>query len=126
LTYVLDASAVLALLNREPGGETVQQRLSQSVMSLVNAVEVATKLVDGGMSTAAAREAMDLLEIAMAEFDLHLAEATVELRKPTRALGLSLADRACLALAIREDATAVTADRIWASVDVGCKIEVIR
>jgi ribonuclease VapC len=126
MTVVLDASAVLAILNRETGADAVKKNLSQSLMSVVNVVEVGTRLVDGGMTAAAAREAIELLEIGMVDFDQKLADATVELREATRAVGLSLADRACLALALREKAIAVTADRVWAKVDVGCKIELIR
>jgi PIN domain nuclease of toxin-antitoxin system len=78
------------------------------------------------MTAEAARDAIDLLEIAMVDFDQELAETAIELRDQTRSVGLSLADRACLALALREQATALTADRVWSSVEVGCKIEVIR
>jgi ribonuclease VapC len=126
VTVVLDASAVLAVLNQEPGAEAVKGRLAESVMSVVNTVEVGTKLVDRGMTTEAAAIAIELLEIAMVDFDQELAEIAIDLRHKTRAVGLSLADRACLALALREQATAVTADRVWSSIDVGCKIEVIR
>jgi ribonuclease VapC len=126
MTVVLDASAVLAVLNQEPGADLVKERLSESLMSLVNTIEVGTKLVDAGMTAEAAREAIELLEIAMVDLDQRLAEVTVELREATRSVGLSLADRACLALAIREGAVALTADRVWANVEVGCPIELIR
>jgi ribonuclease VapC len=126
MTVVLDASAVLAVLNQEPGADLVQERLSEALMSFVNTVEVGTKLVDGGMTATAAKEAIELLEIAMVDLDQDLAEAAVELREVTRAVGLSLADRVCLALALREGAVALTADRVWAKVDVGCPIELIR
>jgi ribonuclease VapC len=126
MTVVLDASAVLAILNQEPGADVVQERLSEALMSFVNTVEVGTKLVDGGMTATAAKEAIELLEIVMVDLNQDLAEAAVELREVTRAVGLSLADRACLALALREGAVALTADRVWANVDVGCQIELIR
>lgn len=124
--YVLDASAVLAVLNQEPGADLVESRLAQSVMSVVNAVEVGTKLVDRGMSADAAREALGLLELDVIDFDRFMADAAVELRAETKRAGLSLADRACLALAIHQDAIALTSDRIWSQLDVNCKIEVIR
>ncbi|RIK87064.1 MAG: PIN domain-containing protein [Hyphomicrobiales bacterium] len=126
MKYVLDASAVLAVLNSEPGADVVAGRLANGIMSTINAVEVGTKLVDGGMTHEAASQAMSLLRLPLADFDGQLAAASVALRRPTEAAGLSLADRACLALALRENATAVTADRAWARVDVGCKIELIR
>jgi ribonuclease VapC len=126
MTFVLDASAVLALLNGEAGGEFVKQRLSDATISVVNLVEVGTKLVDNGMSLEAAQEAIELLELPTADFDAPLASLAIRLRLSTRKSGLSLADRVCLALAIQEEAVAVTSDRIWATIDVGCKIEVIR
>ena len=126
MTVVLDASAVLALLNGEPGAAMVKERLPDAVISVVNLVEVGTKLIDNGMSFEAAREAIELLELAIEEFDLSLAELAIQLRPATKGVGLSLADRACLALAVRLEAVAMTADKVWASVDVGCKIELIR
>lgn len=126
MSYVLDASAVLAVLNNEDGADAVVPHLSDSKMSQVNAVEVGTKLVDGGMTGEAAREALSLLEIALADFDAELAQSSIALRQATKPAGLSLADRACLALALRENAIALTADKAWASVDIGCKIELIR
>jgi PIN domain nuclease of toxin-antitoxin system len=126
MTVVLDASAVLALLNGEPGAAMVKGRLPDAVISVVNLVEVGTKLIDNGMSFEAAQEAIELLELAIEEFDLSLAELAIQLRPATKGVGLSLADRACLALAVRLEAVAMTADKVWASVDVGCKIELIR
>lgn len=126
MTYVLDASAVLAVLNREAGGAKVVPKLPNSVMSVVNAVEVGSKLIDRGMSAEAAWEAVDLLGITMTEFDLPLASATTKLRQQTRAAGLSLADRACLALAVRDNAIAVTADRAWSNLSGICQVELIR
>lgn len=126
MKFVLDASAALAVLNREPGAEYVVQHLDTSVISTVNAVEVGTKLIDRGMSGDAACEAIAFLNIPVVEFDYALAERAVGLRLSTKHAGLSLADRACLALALREQATAVTADRAWADLDVGCPVELIR
>jgi ribonuclease VapC len=126
MTVVLDASAVLALLNQEPGADMVKEQLADAMMSVVNAVEVGTKLVDRGMTVEAAYDALELLEIDMVDFDLPLAQTAIRLRGATRPVGLSLADRACLALAVREKAIAITADRVWAGVDPGCRIEIIR
>lgn len=58
MKYVLDASAVLAVLNSEPGADVVAGRLANGIMSTINAVEVGTKLVDGGMTHEAASQAM--------------------------------------------------------------------
>jgi PIN domain nuclease of toxin-antitoxin system len=123
---VLDASAVLAILNFEPGAEKARSYLPDGWISAANAAEVGAKLSDKGMPVAAAQSALALLRLKVADFDAALAHASVELRQPTRAKGLSLADRACLSLAIREQATAVTADRVWADIDLPCKVELIR
>lgn len=126
MKFVLDASAALAVLNREPGAEHVVERLDASLIGAVNAVEVGTKLIDRGMARDAAIEAIAYLNIPVLEFDHGLAERAVGLRLSTRRAGLSLADRACLALALREQATALTTDRAWAGLEVGCPVELIR
>lgn len=126
MSGVLDASAVLALINKERGADVVRRLLTGSVMSVVNAIEVGTKLMDKGLSPEEAWETLDLLDIPLVELDLELAVTATALRDATRPGGLSLADRACLALAIREDASAITADRTWASLDLPCPIELIR
>lgn len=126
MRVVLDASAVLALLNREAGADVVQSHLADAALSVANAIEIGSKLVDGGMSREAAWEAIELLDIELIELDIELAGLATALRRDTRHKGLSLADRACLATAIREKATAVTADRAWAGLDLPCPIEVIR
>lgn len=123
---VLDASAILALLNGEAGGEVVQSHLSEALVSVANVVEVGSKLMDGGMTHEAAWEAMELLDVDMIDIDVSLASLAMALRRDTRHKGLSLADRLCLATAIREGGTALTADRAWASLDLPCPIEVIR
>jgi ribonuclease VapC len=123
---VLDASAVLALLNREAGADVVQSHLADAALSVANAIEIGSKLVDGGMSREAAWEAIELLDIELIELDVELAGLATALRRDTRHKGLSLADRACLATAIREKATALTADRAWAGLNLPCPIEVIR
>jgi len=95
-------------------------------MSLVNAIEVGTKLMDKGLPYDRAWEALDLLDIPLVELDADLAAVAVALRPATRERGLSLADRACLALAVREGLPALTADRIWAELDLPCPVELIR
>lgn len=126
MSAVLDASAVLALMHGEPGAENVARRLTGAVMSVANAIEVGTRLVDRGASFEEAWDALDRLDIELVDLDVQLGAAAVELRNLTRTHGLSLADRACLALAVREGLPAVTADRVWSTLDVGCKVELIR
>lgn len=126
MTVVLDASAVLAVLNSEPGGDTVSGHLSGGLLSAVNAVEVGTRLVDAGMAPDDASVATNLLGMTIVDFDEELAAIATGLRPATRKAGLSLADRACLALAVREELAALTADQLWASVDVGVEVKMIR
>jgi PIN domain nuclease of toxin-antitoxin system len=113
---VLDASAILALLNGEMGAETVMAVLGDSIVSAVNYAEVVSKLIERGGTLAQARTALEIIDLAVSDFDVALAERVATLRAETRHLGLSLADRACLALAERENAPAFTADRSWQAV----------
>lgn len=126
MRYVLDASAALAWLNFEPGGDRVAGVLDDAIISAVNLVEVGTRLLDSGGTKEQVTETLGLLSVSIADFDAGLADAAIDLRTRTKAAGLSLADRACLALAMREGATALTADRAWARLDLGCEVELIR
>lgn len=123
--YVLDSSAVLALMFLEPGKDVVEKILDSSVIGRVNVTEVLTKLIERGSSLAEACENIEDLELTIAELDESQSRKIAELRPLTKHFGLSLGDRACLALAIQENAVAVTADRNWAELDI-CRIEIIR
>ena len=124
----LDASAVLALLQAEPGHAVVQAHVERSncFISAVNVTEVLTRLIDHGMSPEDAEFAFDALELDVIAFDDAAARATAALRMATRAQGLSIGDRACLALAARRKALAVTADRAWKDVKSDVRVEMIR
>jgi len=124
--YVLDASAILTLLNEEPGKDKVEGVLSRSSMSDVNYTEVLAKLLEAGLSVTEATESVGLLGVEIVNFDADMARLTAQLRTMTRKLGLSLGDRSCLALGIRSGSTIVTADRSWARLKVDVAIEVIR
>jgi PIN domain nuclease of toxin-antitoxin system len=123
---VLDASALIALLRREPGAERVADRLALAVIGTVNLAEVVSKFVRDGLPIDGLRDTIDELDLEILPFDEWLAYRAGELRIATRHHGLSLGDRACLALAERLGATAVTADRAWAALDVGIEVELIR
>ena len=123
---VLDASAVLAHLRGETGGDVVVERLAGGLVCTVNLTEVVQKLVEDGLSDIDIRAAMDDLAFAVVEFDETLAFAAGLLRRPTRSKGLSLGDRACLALARRENLPVLTADRVWAELDLGVEVVLIR
>jgi PIN domain nuclease of toxin-antitoxin system len=122
---ILDASAVLAVLQNERGMERVTPILDGSAIGQVNATEVLTTLVNKGAPISEAILALASLDLPVVEFDKSQSEMTSHLRFITKHLGLSLGDRACLALAIQENATAVTADRNWIGLSV-CPIEAIR
>jgi ribonuclease VapC len=123
---VLDASALLAVLRAEPGAERVEPRLEGVRIGAVNLSEVVAKLIDDGVPEAEIRRAIGRLELDVHDFDARHAYLAGLLREGTRGLGLSLGDRACLALAQSLDAPALTADRSWSRLDLGIAIEVIR
>jgi PIN domain nuclease of toxin-antitoxin system len=124
--YVLDASALLALLNAEKGAELVQDVLPRSVISAVNLAEVVTRLVGVGMPENEIQEALSLLGLKIIPFEEEEAFQSGFLYANTQRFGLSLGDRACLALAKMRGATAVTADRVWKELDVDVKVKLIR
>ena len=124
---VLDASALLALLNQEPGSEYVAAGIANgAAMSTVNLSEVVAKLSDIGIPEEVIREAISVLGIAIVDFDTALAYDVGLLRPLTRQAGLSLGDRACLALARRLDLPAVTTDRVWENLSLGVVMKLIR
>ena len=123
---VLDASAVLAVLNGEPGQKKVIPLLTESAISSVNLTEVAAKLLEAGMDEAGARLVVSVLGIGeIVDFTEDLAWEAARLRPLTKQFGLSLGDRACLALAIKLKLPAVTADKEWSKLKF-CKVTVIR
>lgn len=123
---VFDTSAMLTILFEESGADVALASVSEALCVTVNLTEVLTRCADKGFPLDAAEEFMATQKVEHVVFDTDLARLAASLRPATRHKGLSLGDRACLALAIREQAAAVTADRNWADLDVGCKIEVIR
>lgn len=124
---VLDSSALLATFNDEPGTERVKTALAMgAVISTVSLSEVVAKLTDRGFTPEAIHAMLDGLRLQFAPFDGDLAYRAGLLRPATRHAGLSLGDRACLALAAQLGLPALTADRAWATVEVGVAVEVIR
>ncbi len=126
MTIVVDASALLAFLFSEPGGTDVGSLLPDSVISAVNLAETVSRMLDRGWNEADVNQMLDRLPARLESFDRAAAVETGLLRQATRSRGLSLGDRACLALAIREGARVLTADRAWADLELGLEIEVIR
>jgi ribonuclease VapC len=123
---VLDASALLALLNAEDGSAVVQDLLPDAIISTVNLAEVVTRLSNLDMPEPKIRDALGVLGLEIIPFDEDQAFQAGLLSTYTRYLGLSLGDRACLSLALTRHAIAVTADRTWKKLDVGVEIRLIR
>ena len=123
---VLDASALLVLLNDEPGAELVAESLPQAAISAVNLSEVVAKLADAGMPDEAIRDALRGLPLDVVPFDVEQVYDAGLLRSATRGAGLSLGDRGCLSLARRLDLPALTADHTWEQLAVGATVRVIR
>ena|SRR5947208_3124618 len=125
--FVLDASAVLALLSHEKGWEQVEQAIAVgAVISAVNVAEVVSKLSDAGMPETAIGQVLDLLGLEIVDFNRSLAHQTGVLRLHTKHMGLSLGDRACLALAGLRNLPALTADRTWENLLLDVTVQLIR
>jgi PIN domain nuclease of toxin-antitoxin system len=123
---VLDASAVLAAVLGEAGRERVVATIDGAGLCVVNLSEAVAKLIDKGRTEQEALTDLEGFLPLAVPFDLAQAVDAGFLRDATRGRGLSLGDRACLALARRAGARVLTADRGWATLDVGVEIEVIR
>jgi len=121
--HVLDASALIAVIFREAGSDVVEPVLKRAAMSAVNLSEVAAKLIDRGYTIADAQASVQAFQLDVRPFDNGQALAAASLRATTRSRGLSLGDRACLALAESLNATVLTADRAWATYD---RVDLIR
>lgn len=124
--FVLDASALLAFLHDEPGARIVEKALPLASISSVNFAEVVSKMTDANLSPEAIDDVLDPLDLHVIAFDKANAIESGVLRRATRAISLSLGDRACIAVARALKATVLTADRSWAAAELGCKIEFVR
>jgi len=123
---VLDSSAVLALLWKETGSDRVADILGASAISAVNASEVIAKMVDRGIDDKTAEKILLTLGIEIVDFDTPTSIVAGQIRRNTKSLGLSLGDRACIALGMRSKRKIITADRAWASLVLEVEIELIR
>jgi PIN domain nuclease of toxin-antitoxin system len=125
---VLDASAILAGLNEEPGAERVAAALPDGVISAVNLAEVTAGLLRGGNSPVQVRAVIRALACSVIPADEEMAIDAGLLRAVTDRAGLSLADRFCLALARRLAVPVLTSDRNWSKVarDADVTVELLR
>jgi PIN domain nuclease of toxin-antitoxin system len=123
---VLDASALLAVLTGEPGAGYVERYLPGAVISAVNLSEAAGKLMERGAPLEAVKAAIASIGLVVLDFDEVQAMAAAALRPRTRALGLSLGDRACLALGETRGGKVLTCDTAWSAVDTAADIVQVR
>ncbi len=125
--YVLDSSALLALLALEPGHALVAGLLDRSIVSTVNLAEIVNKLARETPSLPAVRQLLSAMELTVVDWSEDLAYLSAEFTQFNKSHGLSLGDRACLTLAKQLRATAVTADRTWRRLpSLGVRIMIFR
>jgi ribonuclease VapC len=125
-TIVLDASALLAIFKTEPGWQRAALMLPNAALCSVNAAEIFSKLSEWAVPKADHARFEALLEAMIVPFDADLALRAGALRSVTKAAGLSLGDRCCLALAMRLGVPVMTADKAWAKLNLKVEIEIIR
>lgn len=123
---VVDASAILALLNQEKGSEEISQWIGKAFISSVNLSEVVAKLAEGGVTEADIEEILSNLNLEVVPFSQEQALRAGILRPSTKSLGLSLGDRACLALGLYLKLPILTADKLWSNLNLAVEIRLIR
>jgi PIN domain nuclease of toxin-antitoxin system len=126
MSDVLDASAVLALLRGEPGADIVEAALPRAVISAVNLAEVCSVLTAAGLAVDAVQAVISGVGVRCVPTDEAQAFDIGALRPLTRGLGLSIGDRACIALGRALHSRVLTADRAWTQIDFGVPVVVIR
>ena len=125
-TYVLDASALLAVMLGEAGAEAVHAVMANAQIGSVNLSEVVAKLQEHGVPDDAIDQSLADLDLPVVLFDQEQAIRAGKLRLVTRGAGLSLGDRACLAVAATLGAVAITTDRAWANLSIDVEIALAR
>ena len=126
MTVVLDASAILAYLQDEPGSEVVDKLLAESVMSSVNWAEVVQKAIAAEVEIEGMLDELQALGLRIESFTPEDGELAGKLWQTTKHAGLSLGDRACLSLGLRLDVPVLTSDRAWSSLDISLDVQIIR
>ncbi|MBE9050112.1 type II toxin-antitoxin system VapC family toxin [Nostocales cyanobacterium LEGE 11386] len=123
---VVDASAVLALLNQETGSEEILQLIDNAAISSVNLSEVIAKLAEAGIPEEDIRQIILNLNLEVILFNEEQAFKAGMLRPATKSIGLSFGDRACLALGVVLNQPVITTDRLWSNLNMGIEIRVVR
>ncbi len=124
--FSLDSSAFIAYIFDEKGADEAYKYLYNSIVSSVIYCEFISLMTERGFTIDEARETVDSFGIEIIDFDETQAVLAAELRNKTKAKGLSLGDRSCLALAITKKIPVVTADKIWSKLDIGVNVKLIR
>jgi PIN domain nuclease of toxin-antitoxin system len=124
--HVLDSSVLLAIIKGERLNRSVYDLVEGAVMSAANLAEVYSRVSDLGLALSPNTDALVALLGRIEPLTEGQARATGSLRAQTRHAGLSLGDRACLALALELGAEVYTADRAWAGINLGCPIHLVR
>ncbi|WGZ92756.1 MAG: type II toxin-antitoxin system VapC family toxin [Candidatus Thiothrix putei] len=124
--YVLDASALLAVIHKETGADKVQPLLDEAVISSVNWSEVMQKLRKAGLNAGSIGQLLQSLGLEVVPFSQQQAEIAAELWQQAAPLGLSLADRACVATGEDMQMEIVTADKIWKDLSISSPVMSIR
>lgn len=125
-SVVLDASALMAFLHSEPGGDLVWQALPDAIISAVNYSEVLKKAIERGKESAHVASSIRRLSLVIVPFDEQLAMTSAELYPQAKQYGMSFADRACLALGVQRRVTVLTAERKMKLVALPVKVRLIR
>jgi len=126
VSVVHDASSLLAVAFREPGADRARAALRGSFVSSVNWSEVMQKVAARSGDTSHLRQLFGGLGVGIVPFSAEHAERAAALYPNTKAYGLSLGDRACLALGLMTSREVYTAESIWANVALELKITAIR
>lgn len=127
IEYILDSTALIALVSLEPGSQRIVGLLGNSAVSAVNLAETANKLLEKGFSQEEVRESLAKLELKVEDWSEAMAYRSVHFTQFNKSHGLSLGDRACLTLAKELRATAVTSDRTWRRLPaLGVRIMIFR
>ena len=126
MTTVLDASALLAFLHDEPGGDRVASALDGGCMSTVNWSEVLQKSLQRGVDVRGMQQEFMDVGLVFEPFTAQQAELAAQLWESSRRHGLSMADRACLALARDKALPVLTADRAWSQLDLDIEVRSLR
>jgi ribonuclease VapC len=123
---VLDASALIAFIRREPGADKVAKVLPVSCISAVNLAETLGKMVEHGKPLEETAYQIERLRIAVIPFDEPQARVAASLWRSTRDVGMSLGDRACLALALTLSLPAFSTEEAWTKCNLGIDVVKIR